>query len=158
MEVFPALISNDDDANLLVDSAKGAMAFLVADFGFSTEITGETSRTVLAYMLPTLFFEIELDWRENSAFLLVGLMQDGRRPDGYYVDSAGRKVRWHLATVLSECREDPTLNEAFVSIRSVANGSGAAAMTKQIEVFAKCLRVVVVDLSLVRNQLARSSQ
>ena len=46
------------------------------------------------------FFEVELDLREQSAFVLFGPLRDGERPGGYYLDASRTKVRWHLSAAL----------------------------------------------------------
>lgn len=62
-------------------------------------------------LLEGLFVEFELDEREGSAYVLVGPLRDGARPDGYYLDASGARVRWHLGAALElaalPCRTAP---------------------------------------------------
>jgi hypothetical protein len=39
-------------------------------------------KTTLVYPLGETFVELELDWREQAAFVLVGWCRDGEIPDG----------------------------------------------------------------------------
>jgi hypothetical protein len=140
------LTSNKSDGRRTEEEhARQALQFLVSDHGFTSHVGREEYRTVLAYSSPNIFFEMELDWRERAAFLLVGRSRDGGRPDGYYMDSQGRRVRWHLAQILANCAE-PRLAGAAAEIRCVANVSGPEAMSTQIETFAEWLRKIAVDL------------
>ena len=53
-------------------------------------------------LLDGLFLEVEVDQREGSAYVLVGLLRDGARPGGYYLDASGARVRWHLGAALEQ--------------------------------------------------------
>jgi hypothetical protein len=51
--------------------------------------------TRILFSHTNIGFELELDWRENSAFGLVVRLEDGKPPSGYYV-SNGKRCRRHL--------------------------------------------------------------
>ena len=63
------------------------------------ELDDESLQSTLAYVLPDACFEIEFDWREEAAFVLVcRRTPEGRRP-GYYTHG-GLTMRVHLAEAL----------------------------------------------------------
>jgi hypothetical protein len=96
--------------------------------------------TTLVYSLGGTFAELELDWREQAVFVLVGRCRDGRIPDGYYVDSYGTVVRHHLGKVLDH--GDPADQAAAARLREVVKLSGPEAMIRQIDEFSDALRAV----------------
>jgi hypothetical protein len=148
--VFQALTSEGGTAARLERDAQEETRFLVSEFGFTGQVVREANRTILAYILPPVFFELELDWHENAAFLLVGRSEDGSLPGGYYVDETGRKVRSHLASVLGRS-SSVELRKASSALRSIQKESGADAMLAQIGTSARVLRGVVSDIpALVR--------
>ncbi len=104
---------------------------------------------MLAYLRPDLFVEVELDWRERAVFVLVGSPINGKRPDGYYVDSAGHKVRWHLSAVL----DAGGCSEPAARLRELMKGSGREAMLDQVSGYAVVLRVALPVLPALVRQL-----
>jgi len=100
-------------------------------------------------VLPEVFVEIELDWQEGAAFVLVGQPVDAQRPDGYYVDSAGRKVRWHLGAVLEEGGH----TERALSLKRLVKKSGPAAMLEQVDAYAAELLGLQPGLAALVQQL-----
>ncbi|WP_433006930.1 hypothetical protein [Kribbella sp. CA-294648] len=97
-------------------------------------------QTTLAYSLGETFVEVELDWREQAVFVLVGWCQDGEIPDGYYVDGHGTQVRHHLAAVLEH--GEPTDQAAARRLDEAVKRSGPEAMIRQIDAFSDVLRAV----------------
>lgn len=137
----------------LEQHAKSAFGFLRDEHGAKFQTERESHRTVLAYLLPAIFFEVEFDWREAAVFLLVGRTIEGRRrPKGYYVDESGRQVRWHLVAVLD--RDGPAYRAVATDLRQVARGSGPDAMAAQIDRFATALRDVLADLPRLIPELS----
>jgi len=106
-------------------------------------------RSLIAYVLPEAFVEIELDWEEWAAFVLVGQLVDGHRPDGYYVDSAGRKVRWQLGAVLEEGGHA----ERALNLKLLVRNSGPTAMIEQIDAYASELLALQPSLAALLRQL-----
>jgi hypothetical protein len=96
-----------------------------------------------------VFVQIELDWRELSIFILVGEMVDGRRPSGYYVDRAGRHVRWHLGAAL----EEGDYAEQARILTAVTKKSGRQAMLEQIEANSVSLRTPLPALPRLIRRL-----
>jgi hypothetical protein len=82
--------------------AAEAFGFLRKSPTVASRLEREGGRSLLTYLLPEVFVEIELDWRELAVFVLVGEPVEGKLPGGYYVDGRGRKVRWHVAAALEE--------------------------------------------------------
>ncbi|WP_432945996.1 hypothetical protein ACQPXM_07055 [Kribbella sp. CA-253562] len=107
--------------------------------------------TTLVYPLGETFAELELDWREQAAFVLVGRCRDGEIPDGYYVDSYGTVVRHHLAGVLEH--GDLADRAAAARIREVVKLSGPEAMARQIDTFSEVLRAIHPRLTELLGKL-----
>ncbi len=150
--VCPALTSSAKATSAeLEQHAESAFGFLRDEHGAKFRAERQSHRTVLAYVLPAIFFEVELDWREAAVFLLLGRTIEGRRPKGYYVDESGRKVRWHLVAVLD--RDGPVCRAIAADLRRVARGSGPDAMAAQIDRFAAALREVLAELPRLLDNL-----
>ena len=104
--------------------------------------------TLIAYTMPGYFVEIELDWREQAVFLLVGQLVNGHRPDGYYVDRSGRKARWQLYTAL----EKAGMRQEAKALKEATRASGPDAMRRQIAELATTVHLVLSALaSIVAN-------
>ncbi|MEN0061360.1 MAG: hypothetical protein AAGA48_04370 [Myxococcota bacterium] len=72
---------------------------LVERHGFRPPTVATVGRsTHLDYLSTELGVEIEFDWREFQAFVLLVRLEGGELPDGYYVAN-GRTVRKHLKEV-----------------------------------------------------------
>jgi hypothetical protein len=56
--------------------------------------------TTLRYLNNRIGIEVELDWRDLGAFVLIVNLEHGELPKGYYV-SDGKVVRIHLQKVLA---------------------------------------------------------
>lgn len=101
------------------------------------EVEDRGDKTVIAYVSDPATFEVELDWLEGAAFLLVVRTIAGHRPPGYYV-SEGKRVRVHLVEAL---RRAGILDSAMERrLKEVMRGSGEDAMLTQLTVFATELR------------------
>jgi hypothetical protein len=110
--------------------------------------------TTLVYPLGETFVELELDWREQAAFVLVGWCRDGEIPDGYYVDSYGTIVRHHLGAVLKH--GDPTDRAADARLREALKSSGPEAMAQQIHAYSDVLRATHTRLPALLANLPPS--
>jgi hypothetical protein len=84
----------------LIAAAARSLGFLEQSGRGPARRTDHGDMTRPVYPLGETFVELELDWREQAVFVLVGRCRDGRIPDGYYVDSHGTVVRHHLGKVL----------------------------------------------------------
>ncbi|MBQ0894747.1 hypothetical protein KBX37_16845 [Micromonospora sp. U56] len=150
--MFPVLTSSHATGVGPVEEHAGeAFQFLADDDGCIAMVHRERDRSVLAYVLPQVFVEVELDWEERAAFLLVGEPADGGRPAGYYVDPQGRKVRWHLTAALDRS-PDPEHRGMAKRLRQVTRRSGFDAMVAQVDGYADAIREVLPQLpALVRE-------
>jgi hypothetical protein len=153
MGVFPVLTSSRDVNVALVEEQVGA-AFRFLDDDRAVATHREPGQTVLAKVLPDVFFEVELDWQEQAVFVLVGEPVDGGLPGGYYVDPQGRKVRWHLSAALDRS-PDPDVRELAGRLRQVTRRSGPEAMVAQAETFAEVVREVLPYLPDLLRLLQR---
>lgn len=128
------------DRSEIVAHAQHELDFLRTDFGFRLEVEDGAAQTVMAYVGDRYTLELELDWRERAAFLLVARTENGQRPPGYYVH-AGRRVRTHLTAVLDGGdAEDRLLADV---LRAAVKDSGQAAMERQIGRYAAALADVL---------------
>jgi hypothetical protein len=134
----------------LLELAAASFGFLESSGGACR--TDDVHETTLGYPLGEAFVELELDWRERAAFVLVGWCQDGRIPDGYYVDSYGTVVRHHLTAVLD--RGDAADRAAAGRLRKAVKLSGPEAMAGQINAFADVLRAVSPRLPALLTDLS----
>ncbi|MBY8870380.1 hypothetical protein K7640_00800 [Micromonospora sp. PLK6-60] len=144
------MISDTTQRDRIERHAETEFGFLVEQSGAGRTRESDGDRTVLAYLLPDVFVEVELDWVEAAAFALVGTPADGARPGGYYVDGTGRKVRWHLVQAV-ERRSDGA--ELAARLRRVTRESGPEAMTSQVDALAAAVRQALPELPELVRQL-----
>lgn len=77
-------------------------SYLEKQMGLSRPIINrETWKTRISYLGKETGFEIELDWRELDAFVLLVRLEEGKLPKGYYV-SQGRKCRLIIEQILKD--------------------------------------------------------
>jgi hypothetical protein len=81
------------------------------------------------FVFSDIVVEIEIDVAEEVAFTLVSMPVDGHRPTGYYVDDAGRPVRWHLAEIL----RDAGLRDEAEALRRLTRKTGGDAVVRQVK-------------------------
>jgi hypothetical protein len=144
------LTSDARDSNGAIEAhAINAFNFLVEIAGAAASTEIGPDRSLISYVLPDVFIEIELDWQESAAFALVGQPVDGSRPDGYYVDSAGRKVRWHLGAALEEGEHAARASR----LKRLVRESGPAAMLDEIDAYAAEVRELLPSLGALVRQL-----
>jgi hypothetical protein len=136
MEAFVVSTSDSPSPSDVVSVARDRLRFLEADYAARVEVAEEGGQTVVAYVMSPHTFELELDWREGVAFMLVARTTDGKRPGGYYMHD-GQRVRIHLGEVLENGTDEDQRLEA--ELRSVAKGRGPEAMKSQIDRYAKVL-------------------
>lgn len=92
-----------------MSEARDVEEFAVSEFsdlllqrGFATpRISCDEAKTRIDYFKSGFAIEVELDWRDFIAFVLIVRLEDGHLPAGYYM-SGGRKCRKHLAKVVQE--------------------------------------------------------
>jgi hypothetical protein len=120
-----------------VARAQSDFAFLEDVAARPVEVEDEAWCTVLAYPIGTITVEVELDWRERCAFVLVCRTVDRRRPPGYYMHD-GRRMRVHLAQALDGGDEQD--RAAARLLRSATSGSGPEAMATQLHSSSSILR------------------
>jgi hypothetical protein len=144
------------DAGSVEQHAQEAFAFVGHESAASIELVRTATQTQLNYLLPELFIEVELDWREGACFVLTGLPVAGMRPSGYYLDDQGRHVRWHLAGVLTA---GGYLDRAR-ALKGLAKQSGLQAMMDQVDAYAAEVQAHLKELPSVvqRLQSPRTSQ
>lgn len=124
------------DSGGIVSTARNLFSFL-EEHGASVEMEHRGDRTVIAYINDPATFEVELDWLERAAFVLVGRTVEGHRPPGYYV-SEGKRVRVQLIEAL---RKAGLLNPSMERrLKDVMHASGEDGMRTQLKVFATELR------------------
>jgi hypothetical protein len=127
---FPA------DRGGVLSAARSLFRFL-EEGDASVEVVHRGDRTVIAYIDDPATFEVELDWLERAAFVLVGRTVDGHRPPGYYV-SEGKRVRVQLIEAL---RKPRLLNSTMErQLKDVMRAAGEDAMRAQLRVLATELR------------------
>lgn len=140
---YRVLTSDGGISRKAVEShAKEVFGSVVAGLVGPSQVERGLWSTRLPLVLSEAFVEVELDWREGAVFVLFGLLVDGRRPSGYYVDDAGQRVRWHLHEVLNEAGHEQRVNKLRPPVKQL----GAQAMLHQIDVLAAELPTVLQDL------------
>ena len=77
-------------------------SFLQDEFGLDKPILNrDTWNTTVSYLSKEIGIEIELDWRDLDAFVLITKLDGGKLPKGYYVFN-GETCRVHLEEVLQK--------------------------------------------------------
>jgi hypothetical protein len=129
--------SNDqfDQASIL-STTRTLFSFLEGK-GRRVLVEPRTGQTTVAYISDPLTFEVELDWRERAAFLLVAQTIGGHRPPGYYVH-LDKRVRLHLMDALR--RSNSLSAKTEKRLKEVMSGSGEQAMLTQVRLFSDELR------------------
>ena len=129
------MVSTSDDLSPaeIVSYARDRLRYLEADHGARVEVAEESGQTVIAYVMDPQTFELELDWREGAALMLVARTDNGRRPGGYYMHE-GQRVRIHLGEVLDN--GGVADQRLAADLRPVVKGSGPKAMEAQIDSYA----------------------
>jgi hypothetical protein len=83
-------------------TAASVFGGLLAEHGFAkAQILRDELRSRVEFMRNDIAVEIELDWHDFMAFVLIVHVQNGHLPEGYYAAN-GRKCRKHLARVIQE--------------------------------------------------------
>lgn len=91
-----------DEQKSVLDFALSEFQFVVNKYGFDKPIIEEKGGiTTIDYLKKNIGIEIELDWRDMSASLMVVRLENGCLPDGYYV-SNGKTCRKHLRRVFCD--------------------------------------------------------
>lgn len=145
-----ALISSTLSRDDIVTYSQEAFGFLEGVARRPVEIETESLRTVLVYTGGSITIEVELDWQEWAAFLLLCRTVDGRRPPGYYMHE-GKRMRVHFTEALA----DGTDQDRVIArkLRSVARESGPDAMREQVQEFSAALHGVVDQLADYHEKL-----
>jgi hypothetical protein len=153
--VFQALTSSQTRREDVERSAADAFRFLTEDFGFAHHTRVFGYGTVFEYVRDDCFVEVELDFRDSVASVLVGESRDGRIPDGYYLDTSGRKARWHIGEVLPG-NESASLRETTIQLHR-RRRPRLDAMLEEIQVLSRTLGEVAPDLPGRLSALRESS-
>lgn len=86
----------------VLDVAQQVMAFLTCDMDFSgPEIVDDNWVTCLRYSRENCGVELELDWRERDALVLIVKLCESQWPEGYYVEK-GKECRIHLENAIKK--------------------------------------------------------
>lgn len=84
------------------DFALSEFGILLVEHGYSAaEFARDDVKTRIEFFKNDIAVEIELDWRDFIAFVLLVRLKDGKLPNGYYV-AEGKKCRKHLGKVVQE--------------------------------------------------------
>lgn len=84
------------------DFALSEFGTLLMEHGFSAaKLEHDDVKTRIEFLKNDIAVEIELDWRDFIAFVLLVRLKDGNLPNGYYV-ADGKKCRKHLGKVIQE--------------------------------------------------------
>jgi hypothetical protein len=84
------------------DFAAKEFETLLVGHGYSAaKVEHEDVMTRIEFMKGEIAVEVELDWRDFIAFVLIVHLKDGKLPNGYYV-AEGKKCRKHLGRVIQE--------------------------------------------------------
>ena len=84
------------------DFAVNEFGTLLVEYGYAPgEVERDDVKTRIKFLKKNIGVEIELDWRDFMAFVLIVHLKDGKLPNGYYV-AEGKKCRKHLGRVIQE--------------------------------------------------------
>lgn len=122
--------------------ARRCFGFL-EELGARPEEAARSTDVVIVYVLEELTFEIELDWCEGAAFVLVCRTIDSARPAGYTMFH-GVRVRMQLADAMSAACLDG--EGAVRQLRAVMKVGGPDAMAAQLSVYGELLKDCVDTL------------
>jgi len=121
-------------------AVKDAFRFLSAS---KPTVSGSRPQEALTFVSEPLFIDVEIDERDGLVSVLIGsLRPDGNVPDGYYEDSSGSPVRWHLGNLLSLIGR----GEAAARLRAAYGKTGDEAMEAQIEESAGALETHLLEV------------
>jgi hypothetical protein len=134
--VYQVLTSDPHTRGEIVSHARGAFEFLGRAGGRPVAVDDRSTATTLVYVLDPVTVEVELDWQEAAAFLLLGRTVAGKRPPGYYMHD-GKRMRVHLAEVLGAGTQED--RAAAQRLRQVTKLSGPDAMRAQLQEYAEAL-------------------
>ena len=128
----------------VLDHAEQRLAFLEGQHGLKRREQSEGVTTRLGYLGGELGFEVEIDWREAGAFLLVVRLWDGRLPAGGYYLYEGRRIRRHLAEVTAASFPGATkqLREAY----GLGHPDRTQLLKLQVDAYADVLHTVAGDI------------
>ena len=135
----------------VVGLALTAFGFLEGSTSVARRRADTSVQTTFGYVLGETFVEVELDWREQAVFVLVGWCRDGEVPDGYYVDSRGTVVRHQLGAVLE--RGQSADRAAAARLHEALRSSGPKAMARQIDAYSDVLRAAHARLPELLSNL-----
>jgi len=138
--VYGALTSTNDSRDALLLYARKSFEFLEAASGSRTKTDNNSARTVLAYTVGSITVEVQLDWHEGAALVLLCRTVDGKRPPGYY-RHAGRLMRKYLALALDD--GEPQDQVIAAELKAITRQSGPEAMRLQIDASSSAVRGIV---------------
>lgn len=155
--MFAALTSDEKTRAEIEEYAQGALRRFGLQSGFQLERKRSAHSTVFVLRGDGIFFEVTLDWMERATFLLIGPMVGGKVPDGYYLDSTGKRARWHPLALMDAC--DDIKREDWVGLahklRDLSAESGPVAMVSQLDALLDAAGAVVQEVSTVVTCLNR---
>jgi hypothetical protein len=108
---------------------------LLLQHGFSSpQLTRENHATRIDFLFEDIAIEVELDWRDFAAFLLIVQLENGSLPNGYYV-SNGKPSRKHISEVIREqhwhTTEGPRLDQRIPKYSNAPDMKAALQMYKE---------------------------
>ncbi len=118
--------------------------------GASCDLLSQSSQDCVTFLMPGFFIEVEIDWREQAVFALLGKLEAGKIPNGYYTDSSGRRCRWHLAQLLDHSRRPQDL----VDVRNAVSLTGPSAMATQIAAYSAAIRHSLDEIPHMLKQVS----
>jgi hypothetical protein len=153
--VYPDLTPSQTPREALEAHAQNAFRYLLEEFGARFKAKRRASFTILTYVLREVFFEVEMDLREQGVFLVTGVPNNRPVPDFFTLDTQGNKVRWHFSFLLVESGRPDWVNLSR-RIKTLHRGTGPEAMTNQIDASAAAIREVLPDLPAMLAHLRES--
>ena len=124
----------------------------LVELGFSKPIISHDNwSTVIDWMGAEIALELELDWREFTAFFLLVQLEEGKLPVGYYV-SNGRPCRYHLQKVVKE--RAWTVDQAGIQVISGKQGSSEEPNVEQLK--KRVIAYKAVLMSSIKQIVAES--
>lgn len=96
-------MEDEDLIDTFIGESDRALGFLCGRYGFeqpSAEVDRRSSTVTVTFAKANVGLEATFDVREGDVGLAIVRLDHGEKPDGYHIDSRGRRCRAGLVEIL----------------------------------------------------------